>query len=910
VSESLAEHESASRGRSPDPLTTRRSTTRLACLLFIVLTVVHTWPYVLRLPSSAKDYNDAMLNIWALGAIAQQLVADPLHPFDVNMFYPFESPLALLDPQLTNGVLAAPVTWLSGNPVLGANLLVFASFVLCGFTMFLLVRELTGSAAAGLVAGCLFAFAPSRTERLSHSPMLAGFWLPVVLLCVHRYVADPKWRRLLAVVGAFVALSLSSWYFAAMGMIAVLVVGAWSIAAAGWRRDVLTRGVVGAVLVFLLLLPFGLPFARAKAWEAHAADAGAAIHTPEVSILARVHRMFAGQLDIQGRAELSAQLQHYVGMGPNARLWSALRRYGWVEGSYFPGVLGFALAFAGLWSGGWSAIRTGAAEDTRGQRTRSRITPAAIGLLVIAAVPAAAVVSAALGRADDWTVILTRRLSLVTVTLLAIAAWSLGRTLTDRQDRRATIVRTYVALMVAGMVLSFGPRVRAFGIDLGTGLYPAFIPPFGSLRVAARFGILYVVGLAVVAGFGVAWVEQRLTVRRQRLLALAGALVIVNAEMLVAPMTFSPIPRITAVDTWLKHAPAGAVVDFPIHANPWALVGSLFHRKPLVNGAGLVAPPPFARLNQGDDLSPAMLEHLRAYFHPRYVVVRRDVYASDVMPDLDRITNESHDDLRLLADVGNTRIFELRPGSRGPRVRRWYPASLLEGKRGITLNGHLEGVPRDAAVIVTLAADGVPLASWTEKTFLPDIPQFAPFKARPGRSVTIDLAADYWLLPDAPRPDIATTGVRSAADVQVSAGMERSSITVNNRSWVTSKGYTLAAVDPVARQVEIRTFNTSWYEEESDRLAAYVASLPAGRIVAVATNYDVSRRLNAAAVQALRTLGFQEDLRGRPDAAHGGVGVVGAAPGTAVECAGRWSTECGAGTPAPLQLKLRELRLY
>jgi hypothetical protein len=226
------------------------------------------------------------------------------------------------------------------------------------------------------------------------------------------------------------------------------------------------------------------------------------------------------------------------------------------------------------------------------------------------------------------------------------------------------------------------------------------------------------------------------------------------------------------------------------------------------------------------------------------------------------------------------------------------------------LNGHLEGIPRDAAVIVTVSANDLPLASWTEKTFLPETPQFAPFKAFPGRSVTIYIAADYWVVPDAPRPDIGSTGVRSAADVQVSAGMARSSITVNNRSWITSKGYTLAAVDPVARQVEIRTFNTSWYEEESDKLAAYVASLPAGRIVAIATNFDVSRRLNGAAVQALRTLGFHEDLRGRSDAAHGGVGVAGAAPGTAVECAGRGSTHCGTGLPAPLQLKLRELRLY
>jgi hypothetical protein len=883
---------------------------RIAFVLFVVLTTLHTWPFILRLPSHAKDYNDAMLNIWTLGAIAEQLARDPLHPFEVNMFYPFESPLALLDPQLANGLLAAPLIWLSGNAVLGHNVFVFGSFVLCGFTMFLLVRELTGSVAAGLIAGCLYAFAPSRTERLSHSPMLAGFWLPVMLLCVHRYVSNPRWPRLLSAVGAFVMLSLASWYFAAMGMVAALVVGIWSSVAQGWRRDVIMRAVAGALLAFLLLLPFGLPFARAKSWEMHATEGGTAIETADASLIARVRRLFDRQLDISGRAELSSELQHYVGMGPSARLWSALRPYGWVEGSYFPGALGLALAFVGLWFGASIGVRRGgvtAGDVSHGHRWPS---PATIVLAVIALVPALAVVRAAAGGGEDWAVVLTRRLSLVVLTLVAVAAWSLVRNMTDREDPARAIIRTYVALMIAGMLLSFGPQVRVFGVNLGRAVYPSFVPPFGALRVAARFGMLYIVGLPVLAGFGVASVEKRFPTGRWRMLALAGALVIVNAEMLTAPLEFAPIPRFTAADIWLRHAPAGPVVVFPMHANPWALYGSLLHRQPMVNGDGLVAPPPYLRLNQYDDLSPAMIEHLRTYFHPRYVVLRQELYPLGEEPDIERIMIDSRDDLRLAVQMGSTRIFELLPGGRGPRLRRWYPASLLAGKRGVTLQGCLEGARDDLDVTVTVSLNGRPLANWSDRTFLPDVLQFVPFEAPAGRSATVDIAADYQVLPNAVRPTIGGTGVRSAADIMVTASLGRSAITVNNQTWSGSKGYTLASIDPVAQRVELRTFNTSWYEDESEQLAAYVANLPRGRIVALASNYDVSRRLTGAGVQALRQLGFKEDLRGRPDWAHAGVGVAGAVPGTAVECVERESTGCGAGTPAAVRLKLKDLRLY
>lgn len=884
---------------------------RLVCGLFLVLSVLHTWPLITVLPSQIRDDHDAILNVWTLGAIAQQLARDPLHPLDVNMFYPFDDSLATLDPQLANGTLAAPVTWVSGNPVLGHNVFILATFVLSGLTMFLLVRELTGSVAAGLIAGCLYAFSPFRTNRLSHSHMLAGFWLPLMLLWIHRYVAEPRWGRLLAVVALFVAQALSSWYFAAMGLVAALVVGIWSLAAHGNARIVVTRAVGGGLLVFFLLAPFALPFARVKAWEVSEGPRDLQHEQVVAPLLERIQRLFDRQLDIGGRAKTSAELQHYLGVGPDARLWTSLRRFGFVEGSYFAGAVGLALALLGCAAGGSRRMSVGlpGPGEVAPPPKWSASGGASLPLCLIAAVPAAAILCAALGQPDAWPVIVTRRGSLVVVTLLSVALWSFWHIRRDSASRTNTIMRTYVALMVAGVLLSLGPQVRAFGVDLGASLYPSFVPPFGVLRVPARFGVLYTVGIAVLAGLGTSWMERRIQLRA-RSVALAGALLVINLEHAVAPMKFVPVPRVTPFNTWLKHAPAGAVVVFPTHNNPWALVNSLFHRHPIVNGAGLVAPPPYVRLNARDDLSPAMIEHLRTYFHPRYVVLNLDLYPREAMPDVSRIMEESRDDLRLAAQMGGTRIFELQPGGRGPALRRWYPPSLLKGKAGVAFRGRIEGGRQDMDVTVTAASEDGVLASWSDQTFLQDVLQFAPFKGVFRRAMTVEVAVDYRIRTDTARPLIGLTGVPAPVDASVTATLNRTAITVNNRSWSAQKGYTLVTVAPADQRTEVRNFNTSWYESDSQKLADYIAALEPGRIVVIASNYDVSRQLTADAVRALGTLGFKEDLRGRLHSAHGGVGVKGAAPGTAIECVGPTSTGCGVGSPAALRLNLRELRLY
>ncbi len=136
---------------------------------------------------------------------------------------------------------------------------------------------------------------------------------------------------------------------------------------------------------------------------------------------------------------------------------------------------------------------------------------------------------------------------------------------------------------------------------------------------------------------------------------------------------------------------------------------------------------------------------------------------------------------------------------------------------------------------------------------------------------------------------VGQTGVASPVDVTVvSAGMdvgELGHIYVAGRDVSPGGvGYNLAVIQPATGEVEaVASFDTFASEGESQRLARWVAGIPAGRIVAVAVRDEASRYLTGEAVAALRTLGLAGDLRGRWRWSHAAIGVKGASPGQAVE---------------------------
>lgn len=146
-------------------------------------------------------------------------------------------------------------------------------------------------------------------------------------------------------------------------------------------------------------------------------------------------------------------------------------------------------------------------------------------------------------------------------------------------------VVTMAGLCTVGVLLSLGTRTPIYGW-----LYE-YVPLISSLRAAGRFGILFLLGIGVIAGFGLAWVRRLLAPGLLRAAATAAVLIVVNLEQLRAPLTFTPFREIPGVYTLLADAPGPVVlVEVPFHLpetiflNGEYVFNSTAHWRPLMNG--------------------------------------------------------------------------------------------------------------------------------------------------------------------------------------------------------------------------------------------------------------------------------------------------------------------------------------
>lgn len=244
----------------------RRATVRLelaALALFVVLAVFQTWPLASAPGTYCRNDNgDAVLNEWIVAWVAHQIVTDPVHLFDANIFYPERRTLAYSEHMLPQALIAAPALWNGASPVLAFNLALLAGFVLTGWAMAHVVRKWTGSWTAGMVAGSLAAFNAHTLTRLGHLQAQHLEFLPLALLALDRLLQTPRVRHALTLAAWFALQALTSGYFLLFS--AVAMVSAAAVRPAEWvgrhARKTVPLLLLAAGVAGLVLLPFLLPY--------------------------------------------------------------------------------------------------------------------------------------------------------------------------------------------------------------------------------------------------------------------------------------------------------------------------------------------------------------------------------------------------------------------------------------------------------------------------------------------------------------------------------------------------------------------------------------------------------------------------------------------------------------------------
>src|SRR5690606_599404 len=111
-----------------------------------------------------------------------------------------------------------------------------------------------------------------------------------------------------------------------------------------------------------------------------------------------------------------------------------------------------------------------------------------------------------------------------------------------------------LAIAIVGVVLSLGTHTPIYGW-----VFEVF-PPIRGIRAASRFGTLFILSMACLAGFGVWMLRARLGALRWAPAAAVALVALANAETLMAPIAYRRFEGIPEIYTRLADEPGHVVL--------------------------------------------------------------------------------------------------------------------------------------------------------------------------------------------------------------------------------------------------------------------------------------------------------------------------------------------------------------
>ena len=516
-----------------------------ALLLYTALTCIFLYPLPLHLTTQVIGpfHGDNLEYLWKMTWVKQALFDLHQSPLSVPHIYaPYGYPLATGEITPIHTYLGAPLTALLGA-ITTYNLFILFSFILSGWFTYLLVHRLTGSTAAALLSGVIFAFCPYRIARAAgHLPLMDTQWIPLFLLALEEFIRTPRARFLVLAGLCYAAAGLSTWYYA---MLLALLTPFYFWArlrstqtTLPWR-SLFAGGVGFAAAALALLLPFLLPLLSLNPAGQNRVPLEETVFwaaDPLNYLLPSVHHPLWGAwiertFNLYGTAEIPYEF--HLGLS-----WAAvlLALYGWKRTPKTRRAgWGWWLGLAFLFSLG----------------------PVLKFFNRVITIPAPTPWVEAFNQALNW--LASHSLAAETFSLAA-------------PDR--------LLIPLPGLLVRW------------------FVPGLAGMRTWARFDIFVILGVAVLAGYGLAAFLREETARAGgktprsatiTALVLAG---LVLFELYPAPrQLITPAPR--PVDQWLAARPQHElIIQMPLLS---ALSGpqmyyTLYHQHPIASGYGTYLP--------------------------------------------------------------------------------------------------------------------------------------------------------------------------------------------------------------------------------------------------------------------------------------------------------------------------------
>jgi len=633
-------------------------------LLFVVVALVQLWPLPSDPGRSLYETIDSVLNTWTMTRVQQNLFAHPGDIFQGNIFFPLTRTLRFSELLLPQSLLGLPVYVLTQNPLLAYNLLLFASYILNAWAMFLLVRHLARRNFPGIVAGIIFAFSTYQMQHITHLQLLSSWLIPLAFLSLHKYFESEKEKHAIWFAVFFVLQGLACIYYG-LFFVTILILALplfFFLNGQARRPSLLFKLAVPVVAGAVPLALFALPY---------------------FSLLK--------DFDLKRELTAGADLVNYLAIFyQNAFLGGRLSQLGSYEFYLCPGIL--ALFLAGLY--------------IYQKRSLFQATPKLVkrifGLVIIGCVALAVLIAVSDGFSINIGFLTLSGHNLGKPVYFALVAVFLAlllsfifyvRKTADRpgEDR---VVFVYLPLLVWALFLSFGGFFRFSGHISTTLPLPfrwlhEYVPGFRGIRVPSRYAVFVLFCTAILAGYGIKVLWDEIKSKNIKTYLAIGIVLWLNLEYLSVPQQQMRLPTradLPPTYLWLKDQPGDfAVIEIPFHPfigdDAVDMYFSLFHKKNLANGYSGFIPPSLEYIRQVFQAFPSkscvdILQKLNV----KYVILHGKLWKPEKTARvLQRIDEGGRDILRKVGafrysfktpnvldqELGDETIYEVLPAQAG-----------------------------------------------------------------------------------------------------------------------------------------------------------------------------------------------------------------------------------------------------
>jgi len=619
-----------------------------------------TYPIAFKAGSAVTDTGDPLLNSWILAWDVKKIVSGEITDlFNANIFYPYKKTLAYSEHMFSNALIALPVTVITGNPLLAYNFVLLFSFFMSGFGMYLLGQYLTGSAAAGIVAGITFAFSPFMFDHLPHLQVISAGWIPIAFLFLHKFFKEESYKNLLLFTLFYLLQVLANGHYA---LYLTLFSGCYILYHVIRQRKYkdfkfLRKMALFALLVVIIAGPFFYPYI-----------------------------VLRSEMGFVRKYVMSADVTSFLTVNPMNWLYGrviALPSYFYRgESSLFPGIIVLILAMIGL----KSSI----------QKNKKHIGPSNTGKGIVFHLPLKWIVNL-------FIVFYITLIGVILVTggfdhSLRIRAHNLNRPLmflmmlvflrfiieSRARHRVVGLIRSLKEPAPIYFFILLSAFLFSFGKDGPYILLYKFVPGFDGLRVATRFHIFVMFSLGVFAAFGYKALFSGLKgFKKSAVFCLTVCLLIV--EYFSMPLHVDAVPvknDIPMVYQWLaKQDEDFAIIELPIPKQKlfwkdiWKVYYSAYHWKKLLNGYSGYFSPLYLEMRERMQRFPSeqTLKDLKS-IDIKYIILHSSSYDpvewQKILAGMPRFDKET----RFIKRFEEDYVYELLDGE---KVEKW---SLSTGK--------------------------------------------------------------------------------------------------------------------------------------------------------------------------------------------------------------------------------------